>query len=162
MQSLTQLRRLGLFDARVPRYTSYPTAPQFSAAVGGAQVSDWLSVLPAGGTVSVYVHVPFCRRLCWFCACRTQGTQTAEPVGAYVETLKAELALVKARLPEGVEIEHLHWGGGTPTLLQPEMIADLSAAIFDMAPLAKGAPFSVEIDPWLVRGGVGLRVRWLP
>jgi oxygen-independent coproporphyrinogen-3 oxidase len=152
MQTLTQLRRLGLFDARVPRYTSYPTAPQFKPGVGGGHVSDWLAAIPAGGTVSVYVHVPFCRRLCWFCACRTQGTQTAEPVGAYVETLKRELALVKARLPEGVKIEHLHWGGGTPTLLEPEMISDLSEAVFDMAPLAEGAQFSVEIDPTEVDG----------
>ena len=152
MQSLTQLRKLGLFDARVPRYTSYPTAPQFKAGVGRDTVTGWISTIPAGSSVSVYVHVPFCRRLCWFCACRTQGTQTAEPVGAYVETLKAELRLIKAELPAGVTIEHLHWGGGTPTLLQPEMIADLAAAIFDMAPLGSGAQFSVEIDPTEIDG----------
>ena len=147
MQSYTQLRKLGLFDARVPRYTSYPTAPQFKPGVGNEIVSDWLSAIPAGRSVSLYVHVPFCRRLCWFCACRTQGTQTAEPVGAYVETLKLELVLLKALLSEGVTLEHLHWGGGTPTLLQPEMITDLSTAIFETAPLAAGAQFSVEIDP---------------
>jgi len=152
MQTLTQLRRLGLFDARVPRYTSYPTAPQFKPGVGERHVTNWLEAVPAGSSVSVYLHVPFCRRLCWFCACRTQGTQTAEPVGAYVETLSKELALVKARLPEGVEIEHLHWGGGTPTLLEPQMITELSAAVFDMAPLADGAQFSVEIDPTEVDG----------
>ena len=101
MQSLTQLRKLGLFDARVPRYTSYPTAPQFKPGVGNDIVSDWISNIPEGSSVSLYVHVPFCRRLCWFCACRTQGTQTAEPVGSYVETLKMELALIKARLPMG-------------------------------------------------------------
>ena len=147
MQSLTQLRKLGLFDARVPRYTSYPTAPQFNAGVGSETVSAWLRALPEGASVSLYVHVPFCRRLCWFCACRTQGTQTAEPVAAYVETLKKELALIGARLPKGVTIEHLHWGGGTPTLLEPAMIADLARAIFRIAPLGPGAQFSVEIDP---------------
>ncbi|MEZ5721713.1 MAG: oxygen-independent coproporphyrinogen III oxidase [Paracoccaceae bacterium] len=147
MQSLTQLRKLGLFDARVPRYTSYPTAPQFKPGVGGDLVSRWISEIPEGSSVSLYVHVPFCRRLCWFCACRTQGTQTAEPVAAYVGTLKKELALIKAVLPRGVTLEHLHWGGGTPTLLEPQMIADLAGAIFDVAPLAEGAQFSVEIDP---------------
>ena len=147
MQSLTQLRKLGLFDARVPRYTSYPTAPQFKPGVGGDLVSRWISEIPEGSSVSLYVHVPFCRRLCWFCACRTQGTQTAEPVAAYVGTLKKELALIKAVLPRGVTLEHLHWGGGTPTLLEPQMIADLAGAIFDTAPLAEGAQFSVEIDP---------------
>ncbi len=143
----TQLKQLGLFDARVPRYTSYPTAPHFAASVGAGDVATWLQAVPAGASVSVYVHVPFCRNLCWFCACRTQGTTTAAPVAAYVETLKAELQLAARHLAKGVTIEHLHFGGGTPTLMEPDMIADLTGAIFDMAPLAEGAQFSVEIDP---------------
>jgi oxygen-independent coproporphyrinogen-3 oxidase len=147
MENLTQLRRLGLFDARVPRYTSYPPATHFKPEVGEAETGGWISAIPAGASVSVYVHVPFCRNLCWFCACRTQGTTTAEPVAAYLETVKKELALVKERLAPGVEIEHLHWGGGTPTLLEPAMITDLASTIFELAPLAEGAQFSVEIDP---------------
>ncbi|WP_425051430.1 oxygen-independent coproporphyrinogen III oxidase [Psychromarinibacter sp. S121] len=147
MEQLTQLKRLGLFDARVPRYTSYPTAPQFSDAVGADETQSWLRAVPAGGRVSLYVHVPFCRRLCWFCACRTQGTSTLSPVAAYIETLKTELATIGRALPEGVTLEHLHWGGGTPTLLSGDMILDLARAIFDVTPLAEGAQFSVEIDP---------------
>ncbi len=142
-----QLKRLGLFDARVPRYTSYPTAPHFAAGVGAGEVAAWLGKIPAGSSVSVYVHVPFCRNLCWFCACRTQGTATAAPVAAYLETLKAEIRLAARHLAPGITIEHLHFGGGTPTLMEPAMIADLTGAIFDMAPLAEGAQFSVEIDP---------------
>jgi len=152
MQQYTQLRKLGLFDARVPRYTSYPTAPQFKLGVGSDIVSEWISEIPQGSSVSLYVHIPFCRRLCWFCACRTQGTQTAEPVAAYVQTLKKELTLIQARLPDGVMLEHLHWGGGTPTLLEPQMIADLAGAIFEVAPLGPGAQFSVEIDPTEIDG----------
>ena len=72
----------------------------------------------------IYVHVPFCRRLCWFCACRTQGTQTDNPVIAYVDVLKAELDLLAARLPAGVVLSRLHWGGGTPTLLKPQMMTN--------------------------------------
>jgi len=147
MTAYTQLKRMGLFDARVPRYTSYPTAPHFSADVGVAQSAEWINTLPEGDKISVYVHIPFCRRLCWFCACRTQGTSTAAPVAAYLETVKAELALLRAQLPQGIEIEHLHWGGGTPTLLTPEMITDLAGAVKNVAPLADGAQFSVEIDP---------------
>lgn len=143
----TQLARLGLFDAKVPRYTSYPTAPHFSADVGAGRYSDWLSALPEDGDISLYVHVPFCRRLCWFCACRTQGTATASPVAAYLETLKAELALLSRHLPRGVRLSRLHWGGGTPTLLEPGMIRDLAGAIADAVPFSEAAEFSVEIDP---------------
>ena len=93
MEPKSQLARLGLFEARVPRYTSYPTAPHFSAAVGAAQMDRWIRAIPADSQISLYVHVPFCRRLCWFCACRTQGTKSEDPVRAYVEVLKSEIAL---------------------------------------------------------------------
>ena len=143
----SQLARLGLFDTRVPRYTSYPTAPHFAADFGADMFRNWLGAIRPGSSVSLYVHVPFCRRLCWFCACRTQGTQSAAPVAAYLETLKAELALVAQHLPEGVRLSRLHWGGGTPTLLAPDMIRELAEAIARVAPFAPGAEFSVEIDP---------------
>ncbi|RMD48905.1 MAG: coproporphyrinogen dehydrogenase, partial [Alphaproteobacteria bacterium] len=69
------------------------------------------------------------------------------PVRGYVETLKAEIALISARLPEGVRLSRLHWGGGTPTILPPDAIADLAGAITERIPFAEGAEFSVEIDP---------------
>ncbi|GHG89046.1 oxygen-independent coproporphyrinogen III oxidase [Pseudodonghicola xiamenensis] len=147
MSVKSQLAELGLFDARVPRYTSYPTAPHFSAAVGPDTYANWIEAIPERASISLYVHVPFCRRLCWFCACRTQGTQSDTPVAAYVETLKAELALLARRLPAGVTLSRLHWGGGTPTLLTPALMTELAEAIFALAPLGPEAEFSVEIDP---------------
>ena len=146
MQS-SQLAKFGLFDARVPRYTSYPTAPHFSEDVGPKNFANWISQIPEHGHVSLYVHIPFCRRLCWFCACRTQGTQTDKPVISYLKTLKSELALLKQHLPKGVRLERLHWGGGTPTLLQPGMMAELAGSISDLAPFSDSYEFSVEIDP---------------
>ena len=147
MNAIPQLARLGLFDARVPRYTSYPTAPQFSAAIGAEAAAGWIAAIPAGAAISLYVHVPFCRQLCWFCACRTQGTSSEAPVQAYLEVLLAELRLIAAHLPAGVRLARLHWGGGTPTLMTAPMIARLAGAIRDLAPFAPGAEFSVEIDP---------------
>lgn len=147
MRTDKQLARLGLFDARVPRYTSYPTAPQFSPAVGEGAFRDWVAAIAPGSEISLYLHVPFCRRLCWFCACRTQGTATDAPVLAYVEVLKAELRHLAAILPQGVTLSRLHWGGGTPTMLPPDAIRDLSRAIFAVTPMAPGGEFSVEIDP---------------
>ncbi|WP_170754456.1 oxygen-independent coproporphyrinogen III oxidase [Ruegeria lacuscaerulensis] len=142
-----QLARLGLFDAKVPRYTSYPTAPHFSNDVGSELFGDWISGITPGSEISLYIHVPFCRRLCWFCACRTQGTQTDNPVIAYVDVLKAELDLLAARLPQGVTLSRLHWGGGTPTLLNADLMRELAARILDVVPLGPNAEFSVEIDP---------------
>ncbi len=142
-----QLARLGLFDARVPRYTSYPTAPHFGTEVGPGDFAGWIEAIPDHSEISLYLHVPFCRRLCWFCACRTQGTTTDEPVRAYVQTLKAELALLRSHLPRGISLSRLHWGGGTPTLLSADLIRDLAETVFSVAPLAADGEFSVEIDP---------------
>ncbi|GAB1479095.1 oxygen-independent coproporphyrinogen III oxidase [Paracoccaceae bacterium] len=142
-----QLMRLGLFDARVPRYTSYPTAPQFAGGVGAETFVQWIEAIPAGSSISLYLHVPFCRRLCWFCACRTQGTSSDEPVRAYAKVLKAEIALLKRHLAPGVRLSRLHWGGGTPTLMPADMMRDLADTVFDAVPMAEGGEFSVEIDP---------------
>ncbi|WP_112310657.1 oxygen-independent coproporphyrinogen III oxidase [Pseudogemmobacter bohemicus] len=142
-----QLERLGLFDAKVPRYTSYPTAPHFQGGFGAGEFVSWLGQIPAGSRISLYLHVPFCRRLCWFCACRTQGTQSEDPVIAYAQTLRDEIALLARHLPEKITLSRLHWGGGTPTLLPPDEIRRLADAIFSVVPMAPGGEFSVEIDP---------------
>lgn len=147
MNTHSQLARFGLFDARVPRYTSYPTAPHFAGGIGPDTFAGWIAAIAPGSAISLYVHVPFCRRLCWFCACRTQGTRSDLPVIAYAKMLQAEIALLARHLPEGVTLSRLHWGGGTPTLLGPGLISDLAGAIFRGTPLAEGAEFSVEIDP---------------
>ncbi|QYK41886.1 MAG: oxygen-independent coproporphyrinogen III oxidase [Paracoccaceae bacterium] len=147
MKQESDLRRHGLFDARVPRYTSYPTAPHFGAGVGPDLFTQWIEGLAPGSTVSVYLHVPFCRRLCWFCACRTQGTSSDAPVLAYAQTLLSEIAILRRHLPPGVGLSRLHWGGGTPTLLSPDLIRRLAGAVFEAVPPRPGAEFSVEIDP---------------
>lgn len=147
MKTKTKFERLGLFDAKVPRYTSYPTAPHFSDQIGPDKMRAWAMSVPANGQVSLYIHIPFCRRLCWFCACRTQGTTTAAPVAAYLETLHTEIDMLARTLADGVSLNRLHWGGGTPTLLSPAMIKALAEKITGVLPFAKDAEFSVEIDP---------------
>lgn len=139
--------RYGLFGAKVPRYTSYPPANRFLADVGHRHQMDWLKTLPAGDAVSVYVHIPFCRRLCWFCACRTQGTQSLRPVESYVHTLLQELEAVTTALPEGIKMGQLHLGGGTPTLLPPDLMTPLIKAIYEKFDTTEDFEFSVEIDP---------------
>lgn len=139
-----------MFDQRVPRYTSYPTAPVFSTDTGVAFQAECIRALDPSEPVSVYVHIPFCERLCWFCACRTQGTRTLSPVESYLGTLEAELALLAQTLPDGVRMGRLHWGGGTPTILPPHMIHRLAQAIKATVPPAERFEFSVEIDPTMV------------
>ncbi len=150
MEHIEHLRRLGLFDARVPRYTSYPPATAFTPQTGAAFQTQCLSDLDPATPVSVYIHIPFCERLCWFCACRTQGTSTLKPVVNYLRVLKQELALLRATLPAGITMGQMHWGGGTPTILPPEMIRELATAVKDVIPPAPDFSFSVEIDPTLV------------
>ena len=147
MEHIEKLAPLGLFDARVPRYTSYPTAPVFSKEVDDTAQSVWIGALDPAVPVSVYVHIPFCERLCWFCACRTQGTSTLHPVLSYLNTVETELRKLAATLPKGIRMGRLHWGGGTPTILPPQMIHQLAQAIKAVIPPAEVFEFSVEIDP---------------
>lgn len=150
MKQIDRLRTLGLFDARVPRYTSYPTAPVFSTDVCAPQQASALAALDPAEPVSVYIHIPFCERLCWFCACRTQGTKTLSPVESYISTLEQELALLADTLPEGLRMGRMHWGGGTPTILPPALIRRLARAVKAVIPHTDDWEFSVEIDPTMV------------
>ena len=94
MSRKSQLAKLGLFTAKVPRYTSYPTVQHFTPNVDATLYSSWLKAISPGSQISLYVLIPFCRKLCWFCACRTQGTLSNEPIEAYLEVLKSEISLV--------------------------------------------------------------------
>ncbi|WP_386680411.1 oxygen-independent coproporphyrinogen III oxidase [Loktanella sp. R86503] len=147
MTQIDLLRRHGLFDAKVPRYTSYPPANHFGQSVGADVQCDWIAAIPQGRAVSVYIHIPFCRRLCWFCACRTQGTSTMRPVDAYVDQLLLELAQLRRLAPAGLMMGRLHLGGGTPTILPAKTMARLLRAVFTAFDRADDFEFSVEIDP---------------
>lgn len=147
MDKISTLRRYGLFDAKVPRYTSYPPANRFEQGVGAKHQRAWLTQLSRDAPVSVYIHIPFCRRLCWFCACRTQGTKTLSPVEGYVEDLIAEINMVSTLPRQRVRMARLHLGGGTPTLLSTDLMDRLLTAVFDAFDLAASFEFSVEIDP---------------
>jgi len=148
MDHVSTLRSYGLFDAKVPRYTSYPPANRFERDVGHRHQADWLAQVSPDEPVSVYVHIPFCRRLCWFCACRTQGTQTLSPVDAYMDRLLVEIETVaRDHLPRGIKMGRLHLGGGTPTLLSGPMMDRLLTHIHRYITPSDNFEFSVEIDP---------------
>lgn len=133
--------------AAVPRYTSYPTAPHFGTEVGAANYRAWLAATNPADALSVYVHVPFCRSMCWYCGCHTTVTQRAEPVDRYMAAVEREIELVAARLPARVVVSHLHFGGGTPTLMGRDWLARLMDKLRERFDFAPDAEIAIEIDP---------------
>ncbi|PTE07054.1 oxygen-independent coproporphyrinogen III oxidase [Mesorhizobium helmanticense] len=131
----------------VPRYTSYPTAPHFHAGVDAAVQRGWLEAIEGGEEISLYLHIPYCDRLCWFCACHTKQTRHYEPVTAYLRSLHAEIATVGGLVSGRGHVRAVHFGGGSPTMLKPEDMVALGTVLrgnFDFLP---DAGISVEIDP---------------
>ncbi|MEM9843606.1 MAG: oxygen-independent coproporphyrinogen III oxidase [Pseudomonadota bacterium] len=146
----------------VPRYTSYPTAPHFSDQVDAATYGNWLQALDPAHPVSVYLHVPFCRQICWYCGCNMKLAVKDEPINQYAQTLGREVELVAGHLPGRFRISHLHWGGGTPTALSPEALARAMEGVAEHFDFAPGAELAIESDPrtlseemiWTI-GGLG-------
>ena len=131
----------------VPRYTSYPTAPHFSEAVNAQTYRNWLSSLDTDQTMSLYVHIPFCDTLCWFCGCHTKHTRKYQPVADYLGVLKREIDTVAKTAAARPMVTRLHWGGGSPTILTGRDTIDLASHIRKRFNLANALEFSIEIDP---------------
>ncbi|RDI60729.1 oxygen-independent coproporphyrinogen III oxidase [Microvirga subterranea] len=134
-------------EERLPRYTSYPTAPQFSDAVGHQSYADWLSALPAETSASLYLHVPFCRSMCWYCGCHTTITQRDQPIVDYIAVLRREIGLVADRLSAPLPVRHVHFGGGTPTIMEPAELLDLVELMRHRFVIDGTAEIAIEIDP---------------
>ena len=133
-------------DKPLPRYTSYPTAPHFAALTEDCY-REWLSDVPAAGPTSLYLHVPFCRSMCWYCGCHTTITARDAPIARYLDALHQEIGLVGDALASRVPARHVHFGGGTPTLMQPRQFVALMGELRDRFPLADNAEVAIEIDP---------------
>jgi len=134
-------------DQRVPRYTSYPTAPHFTPDIGADAYAEWLEALPADAMVSLYLHVPFCAELCLYCGCHTSVVRRYEPVASYVAVLEREIDLVAERIGARRPVVHVHWGGGTPTILTPRDLHTLAERLRARFELQEGAEIAFEIDP---------------
>lgn len=132
---------------RAPRYTSYPTAVQFTDAVDATTYAGWLAALPTNEPVSLYVHVPMCARLCWYCGCNTRAVNGPTPVTRYVARVADELSLLERALPGRLPAAALHLGGGTPNMLSPDDLAHLFAALHRTFALQPGAEIAAELDP---------------
>ncbi|RWA77281.1 MAG: oxygen-independent coproporphyrinogen III oxidase [Mesorhizobium sp.] len=131
----------------VPRYTSYPTAPHFHSGVDAVTVRGWLNALENSDEISLYLHIPYCDRLCWFCACHTKQTRHYAPVATFLRSLHREIETVGGLVSGRGRVRAVHFGGGSPTMLKPDDILMLGSALRDRFDFLDDASLSVEIDP---------------
>jgi oxygen-independent coproporphyrinogen III oxidase len=136
-----------LLDERLPRYTSYPTAPHFTPQIGADTYAAWLDSLDARLPVSLYLHVPFCEKLCHYCGCNTTVAHDRGRIAHYAQLLMRELELVGETIGRRQAATHIHWGGGTPTALAPDDFLAIMRKIRETLAVAASAEIAVEIDP---------------
>ena len=139
---------------RLPRYTSYPTAPHFSETIGPETYANWLKAIPQHATASLYLHVPFCRSMCWYCGCHTTVAKREEPIAVYEAALRCEIELISRQIERRMKVSHVHFGGGTPTIIAPESFTDLIGAIRQSFFVLSTAEIAVEIDPRTLSGAM--------
>jgi len=138
------------FDVPGPRYTSYPTADRFVEAFGELDYLQALRQRQAGSLalpLSIYVHIPFCESLCYYCACNKVITKHHSKSAEYLRYLSRELELQTQHLGHGHKVSQMHLGGGTPTFMNDEELADLVAMVQRHFTLVPGGEYSIEVDP---------------
>jgi oxygen-independent coproporphyrinogen-3 oxidase len=131
----------------VPRYTSYPPATKFHDGVGDPDWANWLETLPKSPSVSLYVHIPFCRAMCWYCGCNTTIPNKDSRIDRYLEALHLEIDRKAATSPVAGNVQNIHFGGGSPDMLSPERFAALMGRLRDQFNISSTAQISVELDP---------------
>jgi oxygen-independent coproporphyrinogen III oxidase len=141
-----QVASLALAERAVPRYTSYPTAPHFGPAVNDIIARRWLHELPATASLSLYLHVPFCSAMCSYCGCHTKVVRRREPLDLYAATLETEIAVLARATPARRAI-HLHWGGGTPSLLGAANLRRVVTCLRECFDLSHLIEHAIELDP---------------
>jgi oxygen-independent coproporphyrinogen III oxidase len=152
---------LSRLDVTGPRYTSYPTADRFVEAYGPAQYRQALQQRAEGGGViggaatplSVYVHIPFCESLCYYCACNKVITKHHERATEYLEALTTEIQLVTGQLGVGQPLSQLHFGGGSPTFLTDDELDGLMTTLRKAFRFVDGGEYAIEVDPRTIDAG---------
>ena len=137
-------------ERNVPRYTSYPTAPHFGPQISGRAYTAWLSDVPNTADVSLYLHVPFCREICHYCGCHTKASRKDAPLVAYAQTLIEEIRLISRLLGGARRVTHIHWGGGTPSLLPRVAFLNIVKTLRDSFDISKDCEHAIELDPRVV------------
>ncbi|HEV8646643.1 MAG TPA: oxygen-independent coproporphyrinogen III oxidase [Burkholderiales bacterium] len=144
------------YDVSGPRYTSYPTADRFVQAFGEAEYRHWITKRNIGGIIqplSLYVHLPFCDTVCFYCACTKVVTRNHGRSAKYIKYLGRELALLSRSLSTERAVSQMHWGGGTPTFLSRDEMRELMRAFDAQFGRCPDFECSIEVDPRRVEPG---------
>jgi oxygen-independent coproporphyrinogen III oxidase len=131
----------------VPRYTSYPTAADFTPMIGAGDHAAWLGHLGVQQSVSVYLHVPYCREICLYCGCHTKMAYRIDVLARYRRALEAEIEIVAGLMTEKPGIARLHWGGGTPSILGVNGLKSVFATLRRNFSFDGGYEHAIELDP---------------
>ncbi|MDE3176104.1 MAG: oxygen-independent coproporphyrinogen III oxidase [Pseudomonadota bacterium] len=144
---MTDADLIARYDGRAPRYTSYPTAPHFTGATDAGVYAQWLAELPADAALSLYLHVPFCDRLCFYCGCNTSVVRLEGSHRAYGRHLISEIERVAAAIGRRGRARAVHWGGGTPTMLPADVLVEIMARLRALFAFDADAEIAIELDP---------------
>jgi len=149
------------YNVSGPRYTSYPTAPEWKDAVDGETYRRHLAKAgESDGPLSLYIHIPFCSSLCTYCGCHVTIRKPGEEIGhGYIDLLEKELEMVASAMGRRKTLQQLHWGGGTPTFLLPDQLQRLKGVVDQHFDLAQGAEVAIEIEPRRVDLGLLIHLR---
>ena len=135
------------YNMLAPRYTSYPTAPHFKDDISQEEFASWINSVKPDSKISLYIHIPFCSKICHYCGCHTKLTRNEDAIEQYVDFLIKEFELVASKLDNSVQINHIHFGGGTPTILAPKNFDKLINAINKNFKLSSDCETALEVDP---------------
>ena len=137
------------YNSPVPRYTSYPPANYFTEAVDEGKYIEAVKVSNTGNprNISIYIHIPYCKKLCFYCGCNTSPLGTQGEIKKYVMALKEEIRMVAALIDKDRKVSQIHYGGGTPNVLKVELIAELNDLIFSLFTLTGQPEIAIECNP---------------
>ena len=147
-----------LLETPVPRYTSFPTAAEFGPGVGATDLAQALAA--SSGDVSLYAHIPFCEKICWYCGCNTSAANKAQRLSSYLDALHREIAITGVRLGRDVSVRRVAFGGGSPNAISPTDFVRLIDAITLHMPLDY-PEWSIELDPRTLSAEWGQVLGWV-
>ena len=131
----------------IPRYTSYPTVPNFHSKIDQNIYKKWLKNINSKEKISLYIHIPFCNSLCYFCGCHTCVVNKYGPIKNYVDYLLIEIGLIASKLKFKSKVSHIHFGGGSPSILKPNELISIMNLIKKKFNIIKNCEIVMEIDP---------------